>query len=68
MVGQFPWRFGFIRMGNGLNLIDGLEARERVGGGPGFSGCAWQRVEPHMEEIKADLESAALYLPIGAVT
>jgi hypothetical protein len=57
-----------IRMDNGLNRIYGLEARERVGGGPGFSGRAWRRVEPQMEEIKADLEPAASDLPIGVVT
>jgi hypothetical protein len=32
------------------------------------SNSAWQRVEPQMVEIEADLESSALDLPIGRAT
>jgi hypothetical protein len=39
-----------------------------MGGGPRFSERTWQRVEPHMGEIKADLEPPAPDLSTGAVT
>jgi hypothetical protein len=65
---MFQWRSGLIRMDNGLNLIDGLEAHERVGGVPRFFGRAWCRMKHQMGEIKADLEMSAPDLPIGVVT